>query len=86
MIDIANETLHDGCWETIIARPGMVVQGRGLIGEVLMWLTGTSGSFVRADELALALLDAVMHGSDELLLPHTLLQRGQELALAKVQD
>lgn len=80
MISVANESIHGGLWETIIARPGMVVQRSGYVGEASMWLAGSSGSFIRADELALALIDAVMHGSDELLLPPMLLQRGQELA------
>ncbi|KAJ8107301.1 hypothetical protein OPT61_g8961 [Boeremia exigua] len=83
MIEVANESMHGGLWETIIARPGMVVQRNSYVGEASMWLTSSSGSFIRGDELALALIDAVMHGSDKLLLPHTLLQRGQELA--KVQ-
>lgn len=80
MIDVANEPTHRGLWETIIVRPGMVVQRGAYIGEALMWLAGSSGSFIRADELALALIDAVTHGSDEMLLPLMLLQRGQELA------
>lgn len=82
MIDVAKDPTHNGLWETMIARPGMVVQRGGYIGEASMWLGGSSGSFVRADELALALIDAVMNGSDELLLPPTLLRRGQELARA----
>lgn len=45
-----------------------------------MWLAGSSGSFIRSDELALALIDAAMHGSGDLLLPAMLLQRGSELA------
>lgn len=35
-------------------------------------LAGTSGSFIRSDELALALIDAVIHGSELLLLPSML--------------
>lgn len=80
MIEVANESIYGGLWETIIARPGMVVKRSSYIGEASMWLAGSSGSFIRADELALALVDAVVHGSDDLLFPHTLLQRGQELA------
>lgn len=80
MIDVANGPMHSGLWETTIARPGMVFQRGAYIGEASMWLAGSSGSFIRADELALALIDAVMHGGDELLLPPMLLQRGQELA------
>jgi hypothetical protein len=53
-------------WTTIIARPGMVVQRGSLIGEASMMI-------------ALALVDAVVHGSEELLLPHALVQRGQNL-------
>jgi hypothetical protein len=66
-------------WTTIIARPGMVVQRGSLIGEASMMIAGSSGSFIRYDELALALVDAVVHGSEELLLPHALVQRGQNL-------
>lgn len=80
MIEVANESTHGGFWETIIARPGMVFQRSSYPGEALMWLTGSSGGYIRSDELALALIDAVMHGSDQLLLPATLLRRGQELA------
>lgn len=80
MIEVANESKQGGFWETIIARPGMVVQRSSYIGEASMWLAGSSGSFIRSDELALALIDAVVHGSDELLLPDALSQRGQELA------
>lgn len=83
MIEIVNKSIHGGLWETIIARPGMVVQRSSYIGEASMWLASSSGSFIRSDELALALIDAAMHGSDELLLPAMLLRRGQELA--KVQ-
>ena len=67
-------------WTTIIARPGMVVQRGSLVGEASMMMAGSSGSFIRFDELALALVDAVVHGSEELLLPSTLVQRGQQLA------
>ncbi|KZM28514.1 hypothetical protein ST47_g385 [Ascochyta rabiei] len=80
MIGIANEPSHCGLWETIIARPGMVVQKGSYVGEASMWLAGSSGSCIRSDELALALIDAVLHGSEQLLLPATLLRRGQELA------
>ena len=82
MTEVANEPKLGGCWQTIIARPGMVVQRGNYIGETSMWFAGSSGSFIRADELALALIDAVMHGSDELLLPNVLLQRAQELVEA----
>lgn len=79
MIKVANETPHGGLWETIIARPGMVVQRGSYVGEASMWLVGSSGSIIRSDELASALIDAVMHGSEELLLPAMLLRRGQDL-------
>jgi hypothetical protein len=82
MIKVANGSRQGGFWETIIARPGMVVQRSSYIGEASMWFAGSSGSFIRSDELALALIDAVMCGSGELLLPAALLQRGQELAKA----
>ncbi|KAF2626236.1 hypothetical protein BU25DRAFT_412065 [Macroventuria anomochaeta] len=80
MIKVASESTHGGLWETIIARPGMVVQRTSYTGGVSMWLAGSSGSFIGSDGLALALIDAVMHGSDQLLLPAMLLRRGQELA------
>ncbi|KAI4624664.1 hypothetical protein J4E83_004340 [Alternaria metachromatica] len=67
-------------WRTVIARPGMVVQRGSIVGEASMMMAGSSGSFIRFDELALALVDAVVHGSEELLLPSTLVQRGQQLA------
>jgi hypothetical protein len=76
MVDFAKT--HEG-WETIIARPGMVVQRGSLAGETSMMIAGSSGSFIRFDELAVALIDAVVHGSEELLSPLRLLQRGQEL-------
>ena len=38
-----------------------------------MWLAGSSGWYLRSDELALALIDAVVHGGDKLLLPAQLL-------------
>jgi hypothetical protein len=79
MIEVANEPKHGGCWQTIVARPGMAVQRGNYIGETSVWFAGSSGSFIRADELALALIDAVMHDSNELLLPNALLQRGQKL-------
>ncbi|KAF1833672.1 hypothetical protein BDW02DRAFT_569761 [Decorospora gaudefroyi] len=66
-------------WETIIARPGMVVQRGSLVGEASMMVAGSSGSFIRFDELAVALVDVVINGSDELLLPQVLLERGQRL-------
>ncbi|KAF1940290.1 hypothetical protein EJ02DRAFT_495068 [Clathrospora elynae] len=75
----AVESYTGGSWETIIARPGMVVQRGSLAGETSMMVAGSSGSFIRSDQLALALLDAVVHGSGELLLPLVLLQRGQKL-------
>ena len=66
-------------WRTVIARPGMVVQRGSIVGEASMMMAGSSGSFIRFDELALALIDAVVQGSEELLLPHALVQRGQNL-------
>lgn len=80
MIEVANESTHGGLWDTIIARPGMVVQRGSYIGEASVWLAGSSGSFIRADELALALIDAAVQGSEALLLPPMLQRRGQELA------
>ncbi|KAG9187481.1 hypothetical protein G6011_05352 [Alternaria panax] len=68
-------------WTTIIARPGMVVQRGSIIGETPMMVAGSSGSFIRYDELVLALIDAVMRESEELLLPLAPVQRGQRLAL-----
>jgi hypothetical protein len=78
MIDIAWKATNDS-WDTIIARPGMVVKRGTWVGEASSMLAGASGSFIRSDELALALIDAAMHGSEELLLPAALLKRGREL-------
>jgi hypothetical protein len=78
MIGIARSPAND-LWETTIARPGMVVKRGTWVGEVSVMLAGASGSYIRSDELALALIDAVMHGSAELLLPAALVKRGQEL-------
>ncbi|CAN9108672.1 unnamed protein product [Alternaria alternata] len=76
MVDFAKT--HEN-WITIVARPGMVVQRGSIIGEASMMVAGSSGSFIRYDELALALINAVMHGSEELLLPAALVQQGQQL-------
>jgi len=78
MVDFAKSPSHAGLWRTIVARPGMVVKRNIYVGEVSMLLAGDSGSFIRSDELALCLLDAAMHRSEELLLPHAILQRGRE--------
>jgi hypothetical protein len=78
MIDIARDPAND-LWETIIARPGMVVKRGTWAGEASLMFAGASGSFIRSDELALALIDAIMHGSEELLLSTALLKRGREL-------
>lgn len=83
MIDVAESPANGGLWHTVVARPGMVVTRGKYIGEVSMMLAGASGSFIRSDELALCLLDAVMHGSEELLVPQTILRRGRELAAAR---
>jgi hypothetical protein len=85
MIEIASDAMHKGLWETIIARPGMVVQRGSYTGEMFMMLAGSSGSFIRSDELALALIDAVMNGSDQLLLPADLSRQGQELTKSHAQ-
>jgi hypothetical protein len=82
MLDIARDPANN-LWETIIARPGMVVKRGTWIGEATSMLAGVSGSFIRSDELALALIGAVMHGSEELLLPAALLKRGRELVTAR---
>ena len=76
MVDFAKTHKN---WITIVARPGMVVQRGSIIGEASMMVAGSSGSFIRYDELALALINAVMHGSEELLLPAALVQQGQQL-------
>jgi hypothetical protein len=79
MINFAKSPAASNLWDTIVARPGMVVKRGTFVGEASTMLAGSSGSFIRSDELALALIDAVMHGSKELLLPSDLLQRGREL-------
>jgi len=82
MIDFAKNSAASGLWETTIARPGMVVKRGSYAGEASLMLAGSSGSFIRSDELALALIDAVQNGGDDLLLPPALLQRGQQLIKA----
>lgn len=79
MINFANAPANNDLWETIIARPGMVVKRGTYAGEASMMMFGSSGSFIRSDELGVALVDVAMHGSEELLLPLMLLQRGQKL-------
>lgn len=85
MIGFVKDPATSGLWDTIIARPGMVVERNSYIGEASMMLSGASGNFIRSDELAHALIDAAVHGSDELLVPQILLQRGQELAALQCQ-
>lgn len=60
MIEVVIEPIHDGLWGTVTARPGTVFQRGRHSGEVLMWLAGSSGWYLRSDELALALIDAVV--------------------------
>lgn len=79
MIEFAKEAVSNNLWETIIARPGLVVTRGTFTGEASLMLAGASGSCIRSDELALALIDAAMHGGEHLLLPATLLQRGRAL-------
>jgi hypothetical protein len=79
LIGLAKDPLANGLWSTIIARPGMVVKRGTFAGEVSVMLAGISGSIIRSDELALALIDAVLHESEKLLLPSMLLRRGREL-------
>jgi hypothetical protein len=79
MIEFAKDPAVNGRWDTIVARPGMVVTRGTWSGEASVLLAGVSGSFIRSDELALALIDAVMHGSEELLTPPMLLRRGRKL-------
>jgi len=86
MIEFAKAPAANGLWDTIIARPGMVVKRGTYVGEASMTLSGASGSFIRSDELALALIDAVMNESEELLLPRMLLQRGRELTAAQDKE
>jgi hypothetical protein len=82
MIEYAKEVAAKHLWETIIARPGMVVTRGTFAGEASLMLTGASGSCIRSDELALALIDAATRGSEQLLLPSALLQRGRALIAA----
>jgi hypothetical protein len=77
MIEVAN---RNELWETIIARPGGVAKGGTLMANVGGMLGGSSGWSIRADELALALLDAVVNGSEvQIMARDQLLKRGQEL-------
>ncbi|KAL5114178.1 hypothetical protein ACEQ8H_007926 [Pleosporales sp. CAS-2024a] len=83
MIDFAKSPAANGRWDTIIARPGMVVRRGSVVGEAAMLLAGASGSCIRSDELALALIDAAASGSEDVLLPPMLLRHGRELAAAR---
>jgi hypothetical protein len=85
MLDVAKDPATNNLWSTVIARPGMVVKRGTFLGESSSMLAGASGSIIRSDELALALVDAVVHGSEELLLPSMLLQRGRELIALRYQ-
>jgi hypothetical protein len=86
MIDFAKDPAANSLWETVIARPGMVVKRGTFVGGASLMLAGASGSFIGSDELALALIDAVMCGSEELLLPPMLLRRGRELVAMRSED
>jgi hypothetical protein len=79
MIALAKDPSANGLWITTIARPGMVVKRGTFAGEASVMLAGVSGSIIRSDELALALIDAALYGSEELMLPSMLLERGREL-------
>jgi hypothetical protein len=79
MIRLSEDPSANGLWSTIIARPGMVVKRGTFAAEASVMLAGASGSIIRSDELALGLIDAALHGSEELLLPAMLLKRGREL-------
>jgi hypothetical protein len=68
MIDFAKASVVSGRRDTVIARHGMVVKRGTWGGKISVMLAGASGSFIRSDELALALTDAVIHGSEEMLL------------------
>lgn len=85
MIDFAKDPATNGLWETIIARPGGVVKRGTMFGEAAALVGGSSGWTIRSDELAVALIDAVMNGSeDQLLQPVALLNRGQQLIKKQV--
>jgi hypothetical protein len=86
MIEFGTTAAVQGRWDTIIARPGMVVKRGTWTGEMSVMMAGVSGSFIRSDELAFALIDAVMHGSESLLLPPMLLKRGRELFAMHTQS
>jgi hypothetical protein len=79
MAEIATASTTNGLWQTIVARPGLMVKRGTYSGEASIILGGTSGSFIRSDELALALIDAAQHGGEDLLLAPMLLRRGREL-------
>ncbi|KAF2468536.1 uncharacterized protein BDR25DRAFT_265268 [Lindgomyces ingoldianus] len=79
MIEVAKDPANSGLWETLIARPSGVVQGGTILGDVLVAMLGEKWT-IRSDELALALVDMVMNGSEEQLVQAVqLLKRGQEL-------
>jgi hypothetical protein len=62
MVEIATASTTNGLWQTIVARPGLMIKRGTYSGEASMILGGTSGSFIRSNELALALIDAAQHG------------------------
>lgn len=77
MLEVAE---RNDLWETIIARPGYVVKGETMFGSFAGMLGGSSGFAIRSDELALALLDAVINGSEtQVLQAQQLSHRGRQL-------
>ncbi|KAF2001940.1 hypothetical protein P154DRAFT_489448 [Amniculicola lignicola CBS 123094] len=85
MIEVAEDTSIGRFWETRIARPGMVVQRGATFGEALCMLGSTWT--IRSDELALALIDTVVSGSNEQVIDTvTLRNRGQNLFKRKLES
>lgn len=80
MIDFAYDPVCQDLWETIVARPGGVIKRGAIFAGIASLVGGSSGWAIYSDELALALIDAVMSGSEEQLLePQQLLKRGRNL-------
>lgn len=79
MVEFAKDPSTGGFWETYAARPGMVVRRGSLSGDAMIAILGDKMS-IRSDELALALIDTVVNGSNEDIVQcAALVKKGQQL-------
>ncbi|KAF2020792.1 hypothetical protein BU24DRAFT_469573 [Aaosphaeria arxii CBS 175.79] len=79
-LGFANNASAGGRWETFIARPGGVVKGGTALGEAAAMLGGGFGWAIKSDELALALIETVKNGDEELTLrPLPLVTKGRKV-------